>query len=234
MNFIGTHIILQNDCLPDDTGIILNNTSDGRLVFVLPYQGYMLVGTTDDMQDIVDNPKTEEQDIEFLKNEMKRIFGEDFDFEKHLKSQFAGLRPLCLDTPVSQSEYEEKIKSISSKDLCRSHVVEVSPSGLISLLGGKWTSYRIMGEETVDKAIKTHKLNNFKNEKSQAFGLKLVGGYSKIELKENMVLSPENIATKYKNQLFYLSDIPIDVAERLIENYGPICKYYSSNKFSYF
>jgi len=54
-----------------------------------------------------------------------------------------------------------------------------------------------MGEETVDKAIKTHKLIDLQNEKSQVVGLKLLGGYSKLELKEKMVLSAEDIATKY-------------------------------------
>jgi len=145
--YLGTHIILEKDLLPDDTGMILANTSDGRLVFVLPYNGYTLVGTTDDMQDVEDNPQVQAQDVEFLKSELKRIVGEDYDFEKNFKSSFAGLRPLCLEEPVSQEEYVEKVKSLKSKDLCRSHIVEVAKSGLVSLMGGKWTSYRIMGEE---------------------------------------------------------------------------------------
>ena len=202
----------------------MNDTSDGRLIFILPYQDHMLVGTTDDMQAVEEYPKAQEEDISFLKSEMARIFGEDFDFEKNLKSKFAGLRPLWLETPIPQSEYEEKVKNLKSKDLWRSHIIEIADSGLISLLGGKWTSYRVMGEETVDKAIKTHKLIDLQNEKSQVVGLKLLGGYSKLELKEKMVLSAEDIATKYWNQLFYLSDTPKDIAERLIENYGPICK----------
>lgn len=202
----------------------MNDTSDGRLIFILPYQDHMLVGTTDDMQAVEEYPKAQEEDISFLKSEMARIFGEDFDFEKNLKSKFAGLRPLWLETPIPQSEYEEKVKNLKSKDLWRSHIIKIADSGLISLLGGKWTSYRVMGEETVDKAIKTHKLIDLQNEKSQVVGLKLLGGYSKLELKEKMVLSAEDIATKYWNQLFYLSDTPKDIAERLIENYGPICK----------
>lgn len=72
----------------------MNDTSDGRLIFILPYQDHMLVGTTDDMQAVEEYPKAQEEDINFLKSEMARIFGKDFDFEKNLKSKFAGLRPL--------------------------------------------------------------------------------------------------------------------------------------------
>jgi glycerol-3-phosphate dehydrogenase len=201
-------------------GMLLSNTSDGRLVFLLPYNGYTLIGTTDDMQEVEMYPKAREKDIEFLKQETKRILGQDYDFDKKFKSAFAGLRPLCLEEPVSQSEYAEKVKTLKSKDLCRSHVIEVAPSGLISLLGGKWTSYRIMGEETVDMAIKTHKLMEITSEKSNAYKLKLIGSYSKLELQENMQLSAKDVATKYRNQMTYLYDIPTDVADKLIENYG--------------
>mmetsp|Transcript_18472 Transcript_18472/g.18147 ORF Transcript_18472/g.18147 Transcript_18472/m.18147 type:complete len:335 (-) Transcript_18472:37-1041(-) len=217
----GTHVVLKNDCLPKDTGIILNDTSDGRLIFILPYQDHMLIGTTDDMQEVAEYPRAAEADVEFIKNEVQRIFGDEFDFDSHLKSKFAGLRPLCLETPIPQEEYEEKVKTLKSKDLCRSHIIDVSDSGLISLLGGKWTSYRVMGEETVSKAITTHHLNNIINEESKVSKLKLLGCYSKLELRDNMALGPQEVATKYKNQLLFLQDIPVDISERLIENYGP-------------
>jgi glycerol-3-phosphate dehydrogenase len=213
-------VVLENDSLPNDTGMILNNTSDGRLIFILPYLGYMLVGTTDDMQDVEMYPEASDKDVEFLKNEMKRTFGENFDFDGKLRSKFAGLRPLCLETPLEQSEYAEKVKKLKSKEICRSHVIEVVPSGLVSLLGGKWTSYRIMGEEAIDAAIKAHKFKDLTSEKSKAFQLKHLGCYSKMELKESMVLGTKEIATKYKNQMVFLYDIPLDVADKLIEKYG--------------
>lgn len=180
----------------------------------------MLVGTTDDIQDVEMYPQASDVDVEFLKNEMKRIFGEDYDFDGKLRSKFAGLRPLCLETPVTQSEYAEKIKTLKSKEVCRSHIVEVAPSGLVSLLGGKWTSYRVMGEETVDTAIKTHNLKNVTNEKSKASQLKHIGCYSKMEIKEGMSLNTIDFAKKYTNQMVFLYDIPLDVADKLIEKYG--------------
>lgn len=206
--------------MPEHTGMILSGTSDGRLIFILPYQGYTLVGTTDDMQEPEVYPKAQDSDVTFLKQEMQKVFGESYDFDSKLKAKFAGLRPLCLNPPVPQSEYEEKVKTLKSKDLTRSHIIETSPSGLISLLGGKWTSYRIMGEETVDEAIKVHNLKNTKVEKSNAFSLKLLGCYTKLELRENMSLSPEDATKKYKNQMIHIYDIPEDVANHLIKNYG--------------
>lgn len=145
----GTHIIIDNSdgILPDDTGILLSNTSDGRLMFMLPYYGKVLAGTTDDMQPIEMFPKPQEEDVKFLVNELKRVFGPDFDVQSKITSVFAGLRPLCVAGGIEQSEYEEKLKTLKSKDICRNHVIETSQSGLMSLLGGKWTSYRVMGED---------------------------------------------------------------------------------------
>lgn len=222
----GTHVVLKNDSLPQDTGMILNDTSDGRLIFVLPYHDYMLVGTTDDMQEAEEFPKAQDSDVSFIKSELERIFGEGFDFDSSLKSKFAGLRPLCLETPISQDEYVDKVKTLKSKDLCRSHIIDISESGLISLLGGKWTSYRIMGEETVEKAIKYHNLKNIKNISSTVRSLKLRGCYSKLELRDNITLGAEEVIKKYKNQLLFLSDIPEDISTRLIQNYGPGRKFY--------
>lgn len=117
INVLGTHIVLEKDILPKGKGMILSNTSDGRLIFVLPYQGYTLVGTTDDMQGVQDYPIPEDKDVKFLKQELKRIFGEEYDFDSKHKASFAGLRPLCLENPVSQNEYVEKVKTLKSKDL---------------------------------------------------------------------------------------------------------------------
>lgn len=201
-------------------GIILSDTSDGRLIFMLPYHGYTLVGTTDQLQDVEEYPQVPKEDVDFLKKELVRILGEDYDFDTKLKASFAGLRPLCLEEPCPQNEYKEKMKKVKSKELCRSHIIEVSKSGLVSLLGGKWTSYRVMGEECVNKVIETHNLNNMKSKESNAFKLKLLGSYSKLELHENMSLSAQDVATKYKNQMTFLYDIPLDISERLIETYG--------------
>ena len=216
----GTHLVFDKDIIPNGNGYILANTSDGRLIFILPYNGHTLVGTTDDMQEIELRPQPQKSDIEFLKVEMKRLLGEDFDFEGKLKSSFSGLRPLLIAGGVDKSEYESKLKALKSKDLWRNHEIETTDSGLVSLLGGKWTSYRIMGEECVDSIIKTHGLNNMTNLKSKTTKIKLIGAYSKLELHENMILKNEEVVKKYKNQMMLLYDIPADVADRLITMYG--------------
>ena len=161
--------------MPEDTGILLSATSDGRLVFLLPYYGKIIAGTTDDMQNIEMFPRPLEEDVEFIVAELKRAFGDKYDIKSKITSVFAGLRPLCLSEGVKQSEYEQKIKTLKSKELCRNHIIETSPSGLVSLLGGKWTSYRVMGEECVESVIKTHGLKNMINEKSNVIKMKLLG-----------------------------------------------------------
>lgn len=77
-----------------------------------------------------------------------------------------------------------------------------------------------MGEETVSKAIDVHKLNNMKVKESSCFKLKLIGGYSKSELYENMQMNLDETKEKYMNQMTFLYDVPTDVAERLLETYG--------------
>ena len=216
----GTHLVFDKDIIPNKYGYILANTSDGRLIFILPYNGYTIVGTTDDMQEIEFRPQPQKSDLDFLREELKRLLGDDFDFDGKLKSSFAGLRPLLIAGGVEQSEYEEKLKTLKSKDLWRNHEIETSQSGLVSLLGGKWTSYRIMGEEWVDSIIKTHGLNNMTSTASKTTKIKLIGAYSKLELHDNMIIKNEDVVTKYKNQMMLLYDIPEDVADRLIVMYG--------------
>jgi len=76
---------------------------------------------------------------------------------------------------------KSKAKSSATAQLSRSHVIEVSDSGLVSLMGGKWTSFRRMGEETVDEILQNNKEIEVKHEKSQTLNFNLIGSYSRSE-----------------------------------------------------
>ena len=138
-------------------GVIVPKTSDGRLIYAINYLGYPMVGTTDDICEPTHFVGVEQKDEDFILKEYRAIVGEDYDYDKTLKSKWAGIRPLVkageesVDTGF-RKKIDKMIKNAkntvqgktgsSSKNLVRDHVVEISPEGLVSLMGGKWTSFR--------------------------------------------------------------------------------------------
>ena len=134
----GTHLVLEKGLLPDNNGILIPDTKDGRLIFMLPYNGYTLVGTTDDKEEPTHFPKSQEKDVEFLKNELKRVLGSDFDFDKSIKAVWSGQRPLVLEDPEENKNNEpsgiiEKMLHFftpknqhldETKNISRKHVIE--------------------------------------------------------------------------------------------------------------
>ena len=137
----GVHIVLDHSFLPGNTAIMVPKTDDGRVLFAIPWQNYAVVGTTDTpVESIPIEPKPLEQEIDFLLGHSSRYLAKD-PAKEDILSTFAGLRPL-----VSLSR-EQNTKSIS-----REHTIEISASGLVTVTGGKWTTYRKMAEDTIKKA----------------------------------------------------------------------------------
>jgi glycerol-3-phosphate dehydrogenase len=119
-------------------------TDDGRVLFIVPWHGRALLGTTDTkVEQIEQEPRPLEQEIAFLMEHAARYLERDPKAEEIL-SVYVGLRPL-----VKSRREDAKTRSLS-----RDHVLFVAPSGLITIVGGKWTTYRKMAEDTVDRAIK--------------------------------------------------------------------------------
>ncbi len=139
----GIHIVLDRSFLPGDTAIMVPRTADGRILFAIPWQGRVVVGTTDTpVPEPSLDPRPLRQEIDFLLEHtglylQKKPGGPD------ILSIFAGLRPLA------------KAGGGNTAAIARDHVLEVSPSGLITITGGKWTTCRKMAEDTVDRAIKS-------------------------------------------------------------------------------
>jgi glycerol-3-phosphate dehydrogenase len=138
----GVHIVLDRSFLPGDTAIMVPKTDDGRILFAIPWHDRVLVGTTDTPIDEVSlEPRPLEEEIEFLLVHTARYLTRDPGPEDVL-STFAGIRPLV----GVASEGEE------TAALSRDHTLHIAPSGLITIAGGKWTTYRKMAEDTIDQA----------------------------------------------------------------------------------
>lgn len=138
----GVHIVLDRSFLPGDTAVMIPRTDDGRVLFAVPWHGRVVVGTTDTkLEQTSLEPRPLEQEIAFLLSHTARYFSKDPQSSDVL-SIFAGLRPLVKTGDGMQTS-----------SIARDHVVVVSPSRLITITGGKWTTYRHMAEDTVDKAI---------------------------------------------------------------------------------
>ena len=139
----GVHLVLDRSFQPSDTAIMVPKTDDGRVLFVIPWQERCLVGTTDTPVERPEiEPRALKQEIEFILRNAARYLAHD-PSEADVLSVFAGLRPL-----VRPNGARSETKSVS-----REHSVLVSDSGLVTIIGGKWTTYRKMAEDTVDDAV---------------------------------------------------------------------------------
>ena len=144
----GVHIVLDKSFLPGDDAIMIPKTDDGRVLFAVPWHERVILGTTDTpLNEYSEEPKALEQEIDFILRTAGRYLARAPKRSDAL-SVFAGLRPLAA--PQDGSE--------KTKEISRSHKILVSEAGLITITGGKWTTYRRMGQDTVDKAISLGKL----------------------------------------------------------------------------
>jgi len=138
----GVHLVLDKSFLPGDSAIMVPRTDDGRVLFAVPWHDRVIVGTTDlavDKPELEPRPTSEE--IDFLLEHAARYLTKDPTRDDVL-SAFAGLRPLVLSQDAE-----------GTAALSRDHVVMTSTSGLVTVAGGKWTTYRKMGQDTVDQAV---------------------------------------------------------------------------------
>uniref|UniRef100_F1KVF7 Glycerol-3-phosphate dehydrogenase n=1 Tax=Ascaris suum TaxID=6253 RepID=F1KVF7_ASCSU len=140
----GVHIVLPGYYSPSNTGLLDPSTSDGRVIFFLPWERMTVAGTTDAPMPVTFHPGPADIDIEFILQEIRTYLSDDVTVRRgDVLSAWSGLRPLVRDPNKKDT-----------KSLARNHIIEISKSNLITIAGGKWTTYRHMAEETVDAAIK--------------------------------------------------------------------------------
>jgi glycerol-3-phosphate dehydrogenase len=217
---LGTHVILPKYYSPDHMGLIDPNTEDGRVMFFLPWsslnpplrpccffsfwagidlarQGNTIVGTTDDPTTLTYNPHPTEKDIDWiLRNLTKYIDPQDIRVRRgDVLAAWSGIRPLVRDPHAKNTE-----------SLVRSHLTTTTPSGLVTIAGGKWTTYRQMAEDAVDAVL------------TQFPGLgEKAGGCKTNELK---LIGAEGWRPTLYLPLIQMYGVDTDVARHLVESYG--------------
>ena len=139
----GVHIVLDRKFQPSDTAIMVPHTDDGRVLFVIPWHHRVVVGTTDTPMKKPDlEPRALPDEVEFILRNANRYLAEDPSHED-VKSVFAGQRPLVHPGGTGGS----------TKSISRNHEVFVSSSGVVTIVGGKWTTYRKMAEDTMKHVV---------------------------------------------------------------------------------
>ncbi|XP_069636716.1 glycerol-3-phosphate dehydrogenase, mitochondrial isoform X7 [Haliaeetus albicilla] len=158
----GVHIVMPGYYSPDNMGLLDPATSDGRVIFFLPWEKMTIAGTTDSPTDVTSHPIPTEEDINFILNEVRNYLSVDVEVRRgDVLAAWSGIRPLVIDP-----------NSKDTQSISRNHVVTISDSGLVTIAGGKWTTYRAMAQDTIDAAIQAHDL---KAGSSKTIGLQLQG-----------------------------------------------------------
>ena len=157
----GTHLVLPGRYSPMDTGLLIPRTEDGRVLFVLPWQGHTLAGTTDEPSPISEHPVPTRQEVDYILRHLQKHFAFEVG-EGQVRSAWSGLRPLIRNP-----------RARDTARLARDHVIVEDKSGLVTIAGGKWTTYRKMAEDVVDYLDRTRGLGLYP---SRTRNLVLVGG----------------------------------------------------------
>lgn len=187
----GVHIVLPRETLNSDYAILIPKTSDGRVVFAIPFGDKVFVGTTDnDYSDLNQEPVLEPDEVDYLLETVRPYLAKAPD-RADVQAGFGGIRPLIVSSRAD------------TKTLLRDHEVEYDPtSGLLSLLGGKWTTYRLMAQDAIDRVGEL--LNKPASSRTETHYL--VGG--------------ENYRFEDWQALQKQYGLPADVCQHLMRTYG--------------
>lgn len=147
----GVHIVIDRSFLKSDSAIMIPKTDDGRVLFAIPWYDEVVIGTTDTPLDSISlEPVALHEEIDFILKTagkyLRRAPGRE-----DILSVFAGLRPLAADSGNG-----------STREVSRRHKITFSASGLLTIIGGKWTTYRRMAEDSIEKAIRRGRLRKSK------------------------------------------------------------------------
>ncbi|XP_072118063.1 glycerol-3-phosphate dehydrogenase, mitochondrial isoform X1 [Mobula birostris] len=145
----GVHVVLPGYYSPEAMGLLDPATSDGRVIFFLPWEGMVIAGTTDTPTEITTKPIPHEEEINFILSEIRNYLSPDVEVRRgDVLAAWSGIRPLVSDP-----------NSKDTQSISRNHVVTVTDSKLVTIAGGKWTTYRIMAEDAINTAVKSCNLN---------------------------------------------------------------------------
>ncbi len=190
----GSHLVLPRKFLPTDQGLLIPNTSDGRVLFMLPWQDYCLLGTTDNESQASLEPQIPEQDIQYLLAEIRPHLKQRIS-KQDILGCFTGFRPLI-----------QGLAGQGSSKISRDHQIHQDSNGLISLIGGKWTTWRIMAQDCLAFAKQKFSLNL--QQPSQHYSL--VGAQLGVPLQLAADLEPsiaQHLLSQYGDQAQQVMDL---------------------------
>jgi len=199
----GIHLVFDKKFLPSKNAVMIPKTSDGRVLFVIPWHGKTLIGTTDTpIENAELEPKPLESEIEFILSTAEEYLKEPPKREDIL-SVFVGIRPLV-----------KSAKTKNTAALSRDHTIEINDANLLTVTGGKWTTYRRMAEDAVNQAIaetdlptkpcvtKDLKIHGF-CEDSERFGDLAIYGADAKKIQELIEENPNFFGEKLHKDLPY-------------------------------
>lgn len=145
----GVHVVVDREFMPTDHAMLIPKTADGRVLFAVPWLGKTILGTTDTpREDLAREPEPFKEELDFILNESAHYLSKA-PTRADVKSIWVGLRPL-VKPPENDGE--------NTKKLSREHTVLVSKSGLVTVTGGKWTTYRAMAEDVLEQCFESELL----------------------------------------------------------------------------
>lgn len=143
----GIHLVLDAGFLQSETALLIPHTEDGRVIFMVPWHNRVLIGTTDSHTSTIDlEPIPKEEEIDFLLHHAKQYLTKT-PTRHDILSVFSGIRPLVRESDGKKTG-----------QISRDHKIITSSSGLITIAGGKWTTYRKMAQDVIDKAVKNSQI----------------------------------------------------------------------------
>lgn len=185
----GVHIVIAKKFFPGNAAMMIPKTDDGRVLFAVPWHNKVLLGTTDTpVADVTIEPKPLNEEINFIMHHANRYLEQTIN-EKDVLSMFAGLRPLIKQKGI-----------VSTAMLNREHTIFVSASGLMTVSGGKWTTYRKIAEDVIDKAITSARLT----QKNCVTKTLPIGSSDKILNNSNNDLLQTDVQLSEKNIRYYV------------------------------
>lgn len=162
----GVHLVVDRRFQPGDSAVMIPKTEDGRVLFAVPWHGKVVLGTTDTpVEHVSAEPRALEEEIEFILRTAGQYL-ENPPTRADVRSVYVGQRPLV------KAETTKTDGVGSTATLSRDHVIRISSSGLLTITGGKWTTYRKMGEDAVDRAAT---IGSLPAKPSRTAGLRLRG-----------------------------------------------------------
>lgn len=202
----GTHITVPAQYCSKDFGLIAPSP-DGRVVFTIPWLGSCIIGTTDHPTSITTEPRGTKDDVTFLLDSTQEYIGKIPLSD--VKSVWCGIRPLAQKLPVAGSpprDEEASNKPRSTQEVVREHSVDVNPENrMVSITGGKWTTYRKMSQDVVDALIKSSLLAQSPNASSIKKAcvtehVRLIGAHDLNRVQNDPSLLPASIPEEVKQR----------------------------------